>query len=115
MDLTSNVELLRLYLDDRDTGDRTLIFEDPELAQLLGLFDDDVHAAAAQGWAVKAGRVSQWYQVNLDGAFLSREQVFQHCMDMVKFHEGHSTGSATIENIELTGPTEATDDEESDF
>lgn len=82
--------LLRLYIDDdRDGTER---FDDPQLDDFLADADEDVHLAASQIWEIKAATVHDWYLSQTDGALLSRDQVFDHCMAMAKHHEKRSSG-----------------------
>lgn len=113
----TTLQLLRLYIDDRDTGTGTVTIEDPELQDLLDATEGDVYGAAGKAWAIKAARVAQWYQVSLDGSFLSREQVFDHCMSMSKYYEMRSTsgtGGASIVSVKMDSSF-VDEDEEAEF
>lgn len=77
--------LLRLYLDDTDLTEKPF-FDNDTLNHFLEGVGGDVHAAASEGWTVKAGSYFDWYLANIDGAFMSRDQVFKHCMDMADTH-----------------------------
>lgn len=84
-----DLELLRLYAADPLNGSE--LFQDHELQKMI---DDatDVAGAAATAWRIKASRVAEWYNVSLDGAELSRGQIFRHCMDMADHYSGLSSG-----------------------
>jgi hypothetical protein len=81
------IEMLRLYINDPTPNEQ---FDDPKLQEFINdfTFDGEVNlnAAAAKLWAVKAGSVSAWYTTSLDGSFLSRDQVFQHCLRMAEYY-----------------------------
>jgi hypothetical protein len=66
---------------------------------LLQQGDGNTHSAAALGWSIKAAHVWDWYLSQTDGALLSRDQVFKHCMDMASYHEGRSSG--LIESVQM--------------
>ena len=82
--------LLRLYIDDQLDGNER--FDDLKLDDFLTQAGGDVHLAAARIWAIKAATVFDWYFSQTDGSILNREQVFDHCMAMAKYHEGRSSG-----------------------
>jgi hypothetical protein len=82
------VELVRLYVDDPKDG--TEQFDDDQIQSILTDQSDDAHSTAAKIWSIKAASVSQWYASAIDGSFLSRQQVWEHCMAMAKYHEDHS-------------------------
>lgn len=85
-------ELLRLYLDDLphpETGD--VFFRDDQLDRLV-TDTTDLYGAAAMGWRIKAARVVEWFNVDLDGAELSMGQAFRHAMDMAKAFGNESSG-----------------------
>lgn len=88
------IALLRLYIDDPDPqGDGAQsFFTDAQLGDTLGQFDDNLHTAAGELWLMKAANVSTWYQASLDGSFLSREQVWEHCMEMARFYTNKGGG-----------------------
>lgn len=92
-----NIALLRLYVDDRQEG--TEVFPDTELQNFLDASGGDVDLAASKVWLVKAASVHDWYFSSTDGAILSREQVFDHCMTMSKHFEGRSSGE--IESVRM--------------
>ncbi len=112
---TDDLELLRLYIDDVTPSNG----EDPFLSdiKLQSLLDKEgnVEAAAGKAWRIKAAQVSSWYLANVDGAFLSRDQVFDHCMKMAEFYEQVSGTSEIIKNIDLTGPNAVSEEATSEF
>jgi len=54
----------------------------------------DLNGAAADCWQERSGKVSSYYNVNLDGHGLSRSQWFDHCQAMYEKYAGMS--AATI-------------------
>lgn len=107
---SSTLALLRLYIADPPNQDEVL--HDQDLEGLLADNNDDVSAAAADGWRIKAARVAEWYQVNIDGRFLSRDQVFNHCIAMAKHFE--ESGGGQLTNAKMDSEFEM-DDESSEF
>lgn len=103
----ADIALLRLYLADPAGANE--VFTNAKLALLLDQNEDDVYAAAADGWRVKAANVSEWYMVNVDGAFLNREQVWEHCIKMAEHYE--KIGGGGLANIPLDAGFEQADDE----
>jgi hypothetical protein len=89
--MSAEIELLRLYLADPAGANE--VFTDAKLQTLLDNKEADVGAAAAEGWRIKAASVADWYQMNIDGAFLSRDQVWEHCMKMAAHFDGRSGGN----------------------
>lgn len=89
---TSEIELVRLYTDDRDDGTHELFLEDDEVQSIVDGASNDLHTAASRIWGMKAARVHEWYTTSLDGSYLSREQVFDHCLKMAEFHKGYASG-----------------------
>lgn len=90
MDATE-LALLRLYV--ADPGGKDEFFHDDVLDTLFSNNENNLFAAASEAWRIKAARVADWYAVNLDGAFLSRQQAWEHCMAMVD-HYGNLSGGA---------------------
>lgn len=80
----SDIAQLRAYIDDKQDG--THQFEDYQLQAKITEYNGDLHGAAADIWGMKAATVSDWYQINMDGSFMSREQVFEHCLKMQSLH-----------------------------
>jgi len=95
----SDVALLRLYIND-PAGDNQK-FSDPTLQGAIDRAATDLYTAAAEMWGIKAATVSDWYQTGLDGSQLSRQQVWEHCMEMAKFYEERGTGGHELVNVEL--------------
>ena len=50
----------------------------------------DLAGAAAQAWMQRAGKVSSYYNVTLDGHNLSRSQWFAHCEKMEQMYAARS-------------------------
>lgn len=84
-----DVDLLRLYISDPTNGEE--IFNDGQLQDVIDE-STDLHAAAAKMWSIKAATVHDWFLSQTDGSLLSRQQVWEHCMAMAKYHEDHSSG-----------------------
>lgn len=93
-------ELLRLYLND--PAGASEVFTD---AMLQRLYDEagSLEACAATGWRVKAATVHDWYLVNIDGGFLSRDQVFNHCIKMAETFESSKGGMSQSVEVIMTG------------
>jgi len=106
---TEQIALLRLYLADPPGAKE--IFTDTKLNLLLTQNDDDVYAATADGWRVKAATVSEWYMVNIDGAFLNREQVFNHCIAMAEHYEKLGGGGVVSVKMDTSYDTDEVDSE----
>lgn len=103
------VELLRLYVDDKSPGE---VFDDPKLEEFITNNEGNLNAAAAKLWAIKAGSVATWYTSSMDGSFLSREQVFDHCMKMADWYGNAGGGDpASWKSIEMDAGGEQGDDE----
>lgn len=84
-----DIATLRLWLSDPE--DARQFFDDPTLQAMIDRAAD-LYAAAAEGWRIKAGHVAEWYDVNIDGRGLSREQVFRHCIRMADYYMNSGTG-----------------------
>lgn len=105
-----SLSLLRLYLNDETAP---YVFDDPTLQDILDRAEGEVGAAAGEGWRIKAGKVAEWYDVELDGSALSRGQVAKHCLDMASFYEATSGSGGKLTNTRLqVTPTPA---EEAEF
>jgi len=96
MATTEQLTKLRLFIDDPSGNDE--FFTNETLAAFIADVDDDLSAAASELWKVKAARVSEWYTVNMDGNFMSRDQVFSHCMKMSESY----ANSGSMTNVALT-------------
>lgn len=100
-------ELLRLYLDDLpnpETGD--VFFRDDHLDRLIA-DTSDIFGAAAAGWRIKAARVVEWVNVDLDGAEMSLGQAFRHAIDMSRTFSNESTGE--IRSVKMDSEFTTTD------
>lgn len=85
-------ELLRYYLDDLpqpETAD--VFFRDDHLDRFIA-DSTDLYGAAAMGWRIKAARVAEWFNVDLDGAEMSMGQAFRHALDMARAYSNESSG-----------------------
>lgn len=93
--------LIRLYSDD-PFGPDEVVHNDV----LESLFEDSesVESVVARVWRIKAATVADWYLANVDGSFLSRNQVFDHCIAMAEFYERQSGTSGSIVSVALTAP-----------
>lgn len=102
------IELLRLYIDDKSPDE---VFDDPKLEEFIdaNTLDGEVNlnAAAAKLWAIKAGSVASWYTTSLDGSFLSRSEVFNHCMKMADFYGAQGGGDpASWRSVKMDSSTD---------
>jgi hypothetical protein len=95
---TTDIELLRLYIADPAGQDQ--VFATTLLADTLDRNSGDVNAAAAEMWGIKAATVADWYLSQTDGALLSRDQVFQHCLKMQTQYK--SLSSSSMVNVRMT-------------
>lgn len=106
-------ELLRLYIAD-PSDDNNEAIDDQTLDLIYEQTEGNLAAAAARAWRIKAGTVADWYLANIDGAFLSRDQVFEHCMKMAYMYDT-AGGGALIVNVGLHGPNWVEEDLSSEF
>lgn len=56
----------------------------------------DVHAAAAQGWLIKAGRAADLVEVDPPGSGLFASKVFDNCRTMARIYRGKRMGFTLI-------------------
>lgn len=93
--------LIRLYSDD-PFGPNEVVHNDV----LESLFTEleSVESVVARVWRIKAATVADWYLANVDGSFLSRNQVFDHCNAMAEFYERQSGTSGVIVSVALEAP-----------
>ncbi len=61
----------------------------------------DINAAVAAGWEIKAGRVAGDFGWAEDGQMFRREQIYQHCMAMVRHYSGSGMASVRIRSTLL--------------
>jgi hypothetical protein len=95
----TQLALLRLYIAD-PTGNKEYLHDDT-LELLYTQADGDLFATAAEAWRMKAANVADWYLANIDGSFLSRNQVWEHCMAMAD-HYGKLSGTGVgLTNVEM--------------
>jgi hypothetical protein len=99
MDATE-LALLRLYIAD-PSGNNEFLHDDT-LEILFGQNDSNLFATASEAWRIKAANVADWYMANIDGSFLSRNQVWEHCMAMVDHYSKISGGAGTAAGAILT-------------
>jgi hypothetical protein len=95
----TQLALLRLYI--ADPAGTSEYLHDDTLDTLYSQADGSIFGAAAEAWRMKAANVADWYLANIDGSFLSRNQVWEHCMAMAD-HYGKLSGTGVgIVNIEM--------------
>lgn len=103
----AQLALLRLYIaDPAGTGE---FLHTQDLEVLFSENDEDLAATAAAAWRVKAGDVAGWYAANIDGSFLSRQQVWEHCMTMADHYSAKS--GASLVNVAMDSSFDTSDDE----
>lgn len=78
------------YTANYATGLITMNADQGGTALYLSGWSYDINAAAADCWRERAGKVSSYYNVNLDGHNLSRAQWFEHCQQMALTFEQRS-------------------------
>lgn len=83
--MLSEITLLRLYIADPAGSDAK--FPSPTLEAIIENHENDLYAAAAEVWSIRAGDVHEYYMAQIDGSLMSREQVFEHCLMMQKMYE----------------------------
>lgn len=88
--------MLRKFIND--PAGATQMFDNDELDLFIDNRDGDLNLAASDIWRVKAGRVSEWYLVNIDGAFMSRGEAFDHAIKMSETY----AKSGGMTNVALT-------------
>jgi hypothetical protein len=93
----TQLALLRLYIAD-PAGNNEYLHDD-KLQALSSNNDGDLYATAADAWRMKAANVADWYLANIDGAFLSRDQVWEHCMKMAEHFE--KAGGGALVNVSM--------------
>jgi hypothetical protein len=112
----TNLERLRLSLDDPNNGPEDPFFSDEQLDNLLAeTQENDLNAAASQGWLMKAAAVSDWYQATSDGSSFSRQQVFEHCLRMANKYEEMSSATLVSVRMEIDQETGTEAPGEGDF
>lgn len=106
------VALIRLQIADPSGPDEAL-----HDAQVQALYDEaeSINGTVAKAWRVKAATVADWYLANIDGSFLSRNQVFEHCIAMAEHYEEIAGTSGVMSNIGLEGPNAVSATASSEF
>lgn len=103
MATADQIKTVRKFINDPAGTDQFL--DDDFIGDLIDGQEGDLNAAASDLWKVKAARVSEWYLVNIDGAFMSRGEAFDHAMKMSEVY-----GKAgTMSNIPLITRAESTE------
>jgi hypothetical protein len=97
---TTQLALLRLYI--ADPSGNTEFLHDETLETLFSQNEENLFATASEAWRIKAANVADWYLANIDGSFLSRNQVWEHCMAMVDHYSKISGGAGTAAGAILT-------------
>lgn len=106
-----SVPVLREYLGE--PTDRW--FDDTRLQELLDASDDNLYAAAAEGWRIKLGMYVEYYDVTVDrDDSFERSAVFRHCKDMVELYESKSPGDI-VSVAMATDTTASTTDQPSEW
>jgi len=105
-------QLIRLYAND--PSGPTEVVKDAVINELWTEVEV-VEAVAARMWRIKAGTVSEWYLTNIDGSFLSRNQVFDHCIAMAEHYETLGGTSGVMVNVGLIGPNAVDSSASSEF
>lgn len=95
----TQLALLRLYI--ADPAGNTEYLHDDTLQTLFSQNEDNLFATAAECWRIKAANVADWYLANIDGSFLSRNQVWEHCMAMVDHYSKIAGGVGTTSGVGL--------------
>lgn len=102
MDATQ-LALLRLYI--ADPAGQSEYLHDDMLEILFLRNEENLFATASEAWRIKAANVADWYLANIDGSFLSRNQVWEHCIAMVDYYSKLSAGAGTagtgLTNVEM--------------
>lgn len=93
-----SLSLLKLYTADTSAPYN---LNDTQLQEILDR-NDDILAAAAEVWRIKAGTVADWYDASIDGAGLSRQQVWEHCIEMMKHYDEKSPAQMTNFRTQVT-------------
>jgi hypothetical protein len=88
---TSAEDIAMLRLKIADPAGASAFLTDAQLEAVISDAGGDLDGAASECWRIKAANVADWYQASLDGAFLSREQVFDHCMRMAETFQDRSS------------------------
>ena len=78
-------------------GDISLV-DNSSVTWIVASSDDayNLNRAAAEGWRIKAGRVSNRYDIKDDVSGTSRSQQFKHCMEMYKSYRRGGYGSIPV-------------------
>jgi hypothetical protein len=63
----------------------------------------DLAAAAAEGWRMKAGLVSDRFRFGNDGDSYDRDQVFAHCVRMAELYEKKAAAGALVVGAPVGG------------
>lgn len=90
----SDIDVLLQMSRRRDVNDH-----EPQAANWTPTYD--VNYAIAQGWLVKAGRTSNRYLFMTGGKMLSRNQYYEHCLDLYRRY----MGKASL-GVKVLGPGE---------
>ena len=65
----------------------------------------DLHAAAAEGWRWKAGKIADRFDFSTDQQSFDKSQQFKHCMEMAAFYDARAGTSVFGAGVTSTGKT----------
>lgn len=108
------IDELRLMVGDPKKNANGDVIEPFFSDTYLGTWVDkpeDLEYAASKLWGIKAANVADWYTTNIDGAFLSRGEAFDHAMKMQAKYWGDSESASTITSVIVYGPNQITDED----
>lgn len=64
----------------------------------------DLRRAAAEGWRWKAGKAAEKYDFSSDVHSLKRDQLHEHCLEMVALYEKGTIGSVALTHGHMWDP-----------
>ena len=78
------------YTADFQRGKVTTVADQGGTSLYLTGWSYDLNGAAADLWRMRAGQVSSYYSVRMDGHDLSRSQWFDHCEKMARMYDSRA-------------------------
>lgn len=78
------------YTADYQRGVVTTVADQAGTTLYLTGWSYDLNGAAADLWRMRAGKVSSYYSVDMDGHRLSRSDWFKHCSEMAEMYDRRS-------------------------
>ena len=78
------------YTADYQRGVVTTVTDQAGTTLYLTGWSYDLNGAAADLWRMRAGKVSSYYSVDMDGHRLSRSDWFKHCSEMAEMYDRRS-------------------------